>query len=127
MNYTLAKELKDAGYPLRRIEAGMCVGPWPVLDMNPSGSEEIGAQHFYAPTLEELIDACGGYERFSSLEQLPAQHPLGKWAAWIKTPSRIWPGESPMPIAFYGQNPTEAVARLYLQLMLSTGEVTHTP
>ena len=43
MNYELAKELKDAGFPqLRPVEHA------------PNSDEPL-----YIPTLEELIDACG--------------------------------------------------------------------
>jgi hypothetical protein len=63
MNYELAKQLKDSGFPFRRIEAGMCMSRESaddVIDFNPSGDSSIGAQHFFKPTLEELIEKLGG-------------------------------------------------------------------
>lgn len=98
MNYELAKALQDAGYPLRRIEGGMCVGPWPTLDMNPAGGYAIGAQHFYAPTLEELIEACG--------------EPLKLYIMKNRTDISLAGPE----IKATGATPKEAVARLWLAL-----------
>jgi hypothetical protein len=100
ISHELAKELKAAAYPLRRIEAGMWVGPWPTLDMNPEGDEGIGPQHFYAPTLSELIDACGG--KLFSL----TRHGNIWQANWINGMA----GDTA------GPTPEEAVARLWLAL-----------
>lgn len=105
MKYELAKALMDAGFKFTRIEAGMCVGPWPVLDMNPSGDQAIGAQHFYAPTLAELIAACG--EKFVSL----VKH--DDWSGWtaLKTGDTFDEGKHSE-----GAIPEEAVANLWLSL-----------
>ncbi len=97
MNYELAKELMDAGHEFRRIKADMCVGPWPTLDMNPTGDQEIGAQHFYAPTLEELIEACD--TEFYRLHRIDGGHWMaddvnGKYEEIAPTPTeavaRLW-------------------------------------
>lgn len=105
MDYELAKELQDAGYPLRRIEPGMCVGLWPTLDMNPEGKQELGAQHFYTPTLSELIEACG--ESFYGVHRMVDD----EWVAFmydIEDPTRQVEGR--------GDTPEIAVAKLYLAL-----------
>ena len=106
MTYELAKKLQDAGYKLKRIAPTMCVGPWPILDMNPSGSQEIGAQHFYAPTLEELIEACG--EKFVML----VRHDDGSGWTACKHGDDLWDSKKHSE----GSTPTEAVANLWLTL-----------
>ncbi len=71
LTYDLAKKLKDAGFPFRRIKGGESYGSnapqaedkkgdlYGYLDFNPEGKTEIGEQHFFVPSLSELIEACG--------------------------------------------------------------------
>lgn len=106
MEHSLAKELWEAGYPLRRIEPGMCVGPWPTLDLNPAGDQEIDAQHFYEPTLEELIESCG-----NSLQSLNQNENWDAWGVYYCCDEH---GEGKKIES--GSTPTEAVARLWLVL-----------
>lgn len=103
LSYELAKELKDAGFPFIRIEGGMCVGRQEVFDFNPEGSEELGAQHFFAPTLSELMEACG--DGFLHLRHIPRNSIDERWAV------------SGTPLyACVGSSAEEVVMRLWLEL-----------
>jgi hypothetical protein len=60
MDYALAKELKDAGYPqIRRDGFFLYAEQVPYAPRN--------AEKAYAPALHELLDACG--ERFYGLRR----------------------------------------------------------
>lgn len=105
MDHELAKQLKDAGVPQQGHGEKI---PKPGPD---GGDYSNGA---YAPTLEELIEACGG--RFKAAEQYPwAVQADGKWLAkpWVlddqtnEPENKFW---------YFGSTPTEAVARLWLAL-----------
>lgn len=99
MNYELAKQLKDAGFEQRFVGADG-LGKY-VFD------EHTSLDGVYAPTLEELIEAClnsGGYPKFS-LES--AEDPR-EWRA------QLW-SLADCPFA-NGSTPTEAVAKLWLAL-----------
>ena len=91
MTYTLAEQLRDAGFPQsgdgRRIGAPTAL-VWRARDL------------VYAPTLDELLAACGG-----QLGQL-ARLTDGRFEAVAR-------GGSPR---VSGDCPTEAVARLWLAL-----------
>lgn len=91
MNYELAKQLKEAGfpqvgYPIKKGEF-ICVTPWTVNE-------------FYCPTLSELIEACGN-KNF----RLLADH-KGKWSAYSYIDA----------IGAEGDTAEEAVALLWLKL-----------
>lgn len=98
MNYELAKQLREAGFPQpKRFED--CVGEkaW--------GS--FGKEDFvYAPSLSELIEACG--DKFWRLQResggwivsyIVSEDESGGEFSWIK-----------------GKTPNEAVARAWLEL-----------
>ncbi len=93
MDYSLAKELRWAGFPQKETfnqrEARMFGRPIP---------DEI-----YLPTLEELIEACG--DEFLHLTRCTL--PQGEWSC----DSTLEDLE-----VVYGSTPSEAVARLYLAL-----------
>ena len=101
MNYKLAKELKDAGFPLRKVSEAKA-------DM-----VFFNKEYYLSPFLSELIEACG--DEFVSLER------------FITSASREG-REMPIPIFFCipyhiekylkhsGDTPEEAVARLWLAL-----------
>lgn len=98
MNYTLAKQLKDAGFQLRLvIGAGSWNGDKVFFDngVDVTG-EKIG---FLPPTLSELIEACG--ERFMYLHKKE-----GEWLAEDRT----------FEFQKRGPTPEEAVANLWLEL-----------
>jgi len=89
MDYSLAKRLKDSGFPQK---------PDAIWD------KLVGPEPIYYPTLSELIEACGDY--FESLVRTPE----GKY----KTNTDI--GYSHDFGASNGTTPEEAVANLWLAL-----------
>ena len=105
MNYELAKELKEAGFPLREVQIGMSCRPDEYYDFNPEGKQVIGSQHFFKPTLSELIEACG--ERFECLRKN-----VGNDSQWMASGFTDKEGF----MAGSTKSPEEAVARLWLAL-----------
>lgn len=104
MDYQLAKELKDAGFPQRPANGNE---PYPQYTGYGTGfvyPAEGDNPEVYVATLEELIEACG--EDFGSLNK------IGN--VWDAEPIT---GLSPDGVgALSGNSPTEAVARLWLEL-----------
>jgi hypothetical protein len=95
MEYELAKELKDMGFPQgTTVDANRYNHLAP--DGNPTAPYLIDCA--YIPTLEELIEACGGFA-----------------FKLLKLPGERWFAEESGDNA-YGSTPLEAVARLYLAL-----------
>jgi len=89
MDYKLAKELKDAGFPqANKNYKGV------YLFEKPDGMGECA----YNPPLSELIDACG--QRFDNLNRVLENTWIAEW----KT------------ISEGGKTPEEAVAKLYIKL-----------
>lgn len=108
MNYELAKELKDAGFPQNsdnpQIHTAICGNfdnPDPACR-----SENRGV----APTLEELIEACG--DGFYELIRVESD----EWYA--TTFDSSFSKEKGHAISSVGlcSTPTEAVARLFIAL-----------
>lgn len=105
MNYKLAKELKDAGFP---------VPSW--------ASEDIGERGCYSPTLSELIEACGG--DFEDLRRV--DYPKGN-VFFQAYPTDDWFNnksvnrECMRDCCGYesGDTPEEAVARLWITLQIN--------
>lgn len=98
MDYTLAQQLKDAGFPFRRIQRGDTHGHYwrEVFTTTDDNS-------YLIPILEELIEACGS--EFGTLQK----QGVGKGMGWFAfTYSHI---ES-----YFGESPDIAVAYLYLAL-----------
>lgn len=113
MNYELVKDLKDAGFLLRKNECDSveCRCEYEFLDGG-----------FLFPTLSELIEACG--DRFLGLELLDKETPyidtgthqeVKKWSKVFHCMSRVESLSEGM-IHVYGSTPEEAVARLWLAL-----------
>lgn len=98
MTYEIAKELKDAGFPQTGIS-----NRWP--SNGPTPEDQV-----YAPTLEELIEACVTLrqEQFG-LYQRDYGEAHGQWVAEVKKGRSIERWE-------LGTTPTEAVASLWLAL-----------
>jgi hypothetical protein len=107
MNYELAKELKDAGFP-QQLRAGT------MLRKN-SGPENTDA---YAPTLEELIEACP--KRLTE-EGAKDVHFSLTWQYMVLRGGDCWVAEYiidelAMGDTGFGDTPDEAVAQLWLVL-----------
>jgi hypothetical protein len=112
MNYELAKELKEAGFPqgdpfVSKGEYTSSTGMRGRLGLE---LDEYKAKHpdcliFYCPTLEELIEACG--DTFGTLEKTS----IGIYGAYKK---------NDMMTNGVAATPTEAVARLWLALNKKT-------
>jgi hypothetical protein len=93
MDYSLANELKNAGFP----QGGR--GRWTV---DPNRIVVRSEDRAYVPTLEELIEACG--DDFHGIRRLDG----GTWRC-----TRF----SELGVSIQnGKTPTEAVARLWLAL-----------
>jgi hypothetical protein len=120
MDYKLAKQLKDAGFPFRSYfgamkENAVIVGHNLISFME--------GDIYFVPTLSELIEACGG--DFRGLTRFDKDHPFfkerGEWHAW----SDIERGFQRISetqvcedyIRGYGETPEEAVAHLWLALL----------
>lgn len=89
IDYQLAKELKEAGFKSESFAL-------------------INANTWQAPTLSELIEACG--EEFHSLNHDPELYvtstsPNGEWIAYGSRCVKV-----------RGKTPEEAVAKLWLEL-----------
>ena len=118
MNYKLAKQLKDAGFPQFGNGFALIPDNIPVGDGTPEEIEEDGTmtvidwqnyiyntslhseEMMYQPTLSELIEACG------KLHGLFRDRERNCWVAWTRNPE----------IDCDGKTPEEAVAKLWLKL-----------
>lgn len=97
ISYELAKQIKDAGFPLKKVGCHECDEGRQRLDGN--------RETLYAPTLSELIEACG--EGFMRLGR--ANEPFNN--------DELWQGVGYfMKIYTLGSTPEEAVAKLWLEL-----------
>ena len=113
MNFELAKELKEAGYP----QEGKTDNYWAFdgyCRAYRSYFEELEWPNlFYIPTLEELIEACG--DEFMTLSLRPKSIgidlPDTKWSAFTTIHAEM---------IGHGSTPIEAVARLWLALKRKT-------
>lgn len=95
MNYELAKQLKDAGFPQKQH-----------YNSDTGYRDDFRSPELVAyPTLSELIGACG--DKFRGLE-------VGDWLAEDK--SVIWYAKSKLEIIVEGNTPEGAVANLWLEL-----------
>ena len=95
MEYSLAKKLKDAGFPQRVVITH--VGQ-EIASSNSDGSDLV-----MIPALEELIEACGDIGiRVINCKDTHA------WCAWTR--------EYPDGVYGIGNIPLEAVANLWLAL-----------
>lgn len=99
MNYELAKKLKDAGFP----QGGE--GHYRFLYGQAGYNRDAGPNPVYAPTLSELIEACG--RAFEKLEYTPEVN-MNPWWAHEKKVGPHNVGD--------GIDPEEAVANLWLAL-----------
>lgn len=112
MNYELAKELKDAGFPEREI---------PRHSMNGIDQPKIEKWMFNIPTLSELIEACNP----QTADDFVLSTKYGKWEATLmyagyfqgwNTKKRDYDGFVGIDESVIGSSPEEAVAKLWIVL-----------
>jgi len=98
MNYELARQLKDAGFPQRGK------GSW---TLPPDSIVARRSDRVYIPSLEELIEACPETtnDGFLSLSYVAQEC----WVAGYERQALLVP-------ECWGSTPAEAVARLWLLL-----------
>ncbi len=102
MEYKLAKELEDAGFKTGKLK---------YLNKGEYAIKE-GVGEAYAPTLAELIDACG--EDCDRLMRVGENNDM-----WIAHPQPNWIRDNKCFLKA-GKTPEIAVARLYLALNENT-------
>ena len=108
MNYDLAKELKDAGFP-RQIFWHCIMGRDGRDDIHDCRADKPDCmlEVLSAPNLEELIEACGEFGGFELRRTVGyGSHEGYAWKATLFSPRR----------SAIGDTHTEAVARLWLAL-----------
>lgn len=101
INYTTAIELKKVGFPQDYDERKMAVN-------------SDNTAYAFPPTLEELIEACGGQDQ----DRFMLYQKDGQWEATYRGSDRfagshLWTNGT-------GPTPTEAVAKLWLVLNTKT-------
>jgi hypothetical protein len=99
MEYELAKQLQGAGFP----QSGN--GKWL---LPPYALVGRSVDRVYVPTLEELIEACGGTNELTLFQR------DGKWEATFRLSEMF--ASSHQYATGSGPTPSEAVANLYLAL-----------
>ena len=130
MNYELAKQLKDAGFPLNKCNRKeeeiflKTVMELTLDDYLKCGYFVVNSELYRIPNLEELIDACG--DAFLGLHKSYTNIDKFEWYANTHThpcdcgkeecKGYNWEHET-------GKTPTEAVAKLYLELNKEAGFV----
>ena|SRR3990167_2024210 len=128
MNYELCKKLKDAGYPQKgywfwsvdetdmpRITTEANVYDTCSFVKSADGKSYEKIKLCFAPTLSELIEACG--DKFHKLEMNnDSAYPNSphKWSAFEFRMSDEWKAGEFQYVS--GSTPEEAVANLYLRL-----------
>lgn len=105
INYELAKELKEAGFPQNwKNDFYSKEG----LIFRQPTTRLITGNEIFIPTLSELIEACG--DEFGSIERRVLEVGIIQniivWDCWDSTPLNRG----------YGSTPEEAVAKLWLEL-----------
>lgn len=111
MNYELAKKLKDAGFPQNTEKDFGYSKKEGKYILNYSPSEDY-KEFVSAPTLSELIEACG--EEFGELRQSQLQYAENKrWKATSQYPINL---DLFHVLEAVGSTPEEAVANLWLKL-----------
>jgi len=119
MNYKLAKQLKDAGFPQEAKKFYFEKGQVSVDETEKEYHSDDKTKKVSVPTLEELIDACG--EDFGRLDRVRVSDDEIQYIAFAKERgvvkcsecSRLRHGED---IVGNGDTPEEAVAKLWLKL-----------
>lgn len=109
MNYKLAKQLEDAGFPTKHYVGARFYANHNenvIVSESPYGGEyKFRDNETYIPTLEELIEACG--ESYFELGHVGIERAKHSGSYWLASKDQKH-GR--------GLTPTEAVAHLYLAL-----------
>lgn len=103
MNYELAKQLKDAGFP-QGDKTGKMFCTYKGNNDHHCSEDFCLKPEITIPTLEELIEACG-----TQLDYIDNQ-----WTKWVVYGDST--EDKTVDIKFEGKTPTEAVAKLWLEL-----------
>ena len=106
MDYSLAKELKEAGFPQHANKPSYMGSR--LMAVNSDNTD-----YAFPPTLEELIEACG--EAYFNLQYITTDD-----EGWMASKYPGQPGK--YKSVGYCRTPTEAVARLWLALNRSSTE-----
>lgn len=109
MNYELAKQLKDAGFPIKEanVENQKVIAK--------SSFVQFDGKVWYTPTLSELIEACGNVILFFS--DGDTTRAKGWYCAYgeLGVDERYIAEDSDRPTS-HGLTPEEVVAELWLEL-----------
>lgn len=111
MNYELAKQLKEAGWPQTKefyTELEYCTSDNEIRSTHPG--DAIPHDCYYVPTLSELIEACGG-----DIEKVGQKIEKGVPIGWIATSFLEHYLKFGTRDMIY-KTPEEAVANLWLKL-----------
>ena len=112
MDYKLARELKDAGFPQKCGDGGKYINPDGSVVYDHTGASTGKCICSYIPTLSELIEACG--EKRGTYFMLLHNKEMGFWRAGlhIEEENKMinWSELGD------GKTPKEAVAKLFLAL-----------
>lgn len=113
IDYTTAKALKDAGFPLAKASFAYSKSITRKGWQYESRGMIEQNQNFYcgeilpAPILEELIDACG--DKF-----------LGLYPPWSENGNGMWFADAKYPNFGKGPTPEIALSKLYIALNTKT-------
>ncbi len=107
MNYQLAKQLKDAGFPVQ--DGHNAEERWKswVNPKNEYCNWQASDEYLYCPTLEELIEACP--RLITERGHFALEYIEDGWLAGYSAGIGMF-------LSSEGATPTEAVARLWLAL-----------
>ncbi len=100
MDYELAKELKDAGFPQKEM-----------FDTEDFNGQWLGEDEIYAPSLSELIEACGEIVLWKYDDTWFAGHGGERGLSCGETYFDDYP-----KFLKTGKAPEEAVSKLWLEL-----------
>ena len=117
INYELAKQLKEAGFPQagEHLDYDRC----PYMIYPNDIDDGVSKNGCYDPTLSELIEQCG--ERFGYL----TQYDRYKGEGWFAGGHKIkWESDELGDIKCEGETPEEAVVNLWLKLNESKRDTT---
>ena len=116
MNYELAKQLKDAGFPQTGLKYTWY---YEGNSLHNSGEKYLDVKNnpkrIISPSLSELIEACG--DKFGGLEYWrTCIEPNERWECYSEQYTKMIEDIHYLEFCVYGSTPEEAVAKLWLEL-----------